>query len=165
MPSNWSMIDNNFPTWTGNERATDKINALHNYMYLLVEQLKYQLNNLDSTNWNSKALKALQADTTQDVETELTNVAGDLSETAQTLAEILKRISTIETSLSYLERGQGEQDQRLTDLETDMEKIQADVDGLCAVVQADGSGGATVGSDGKEIRLVGKIYINGVLIE
>ena len=165
MPSNWSMIDNNFPTWTGNERATDKITQLHNYIYLLVEQLKYQLNNLDSTNWNSKALRALQADTTQDVETELTNVAGDLSETAQALAEILNRISTIETSMSYLERGQGEQDNRLKDLEEDMEGIQADIGGLCAVVQADGSGGATIGSSGKEIRLVGKIYINGILME
>ena len=165
MPSNWSMIDNNFPTFTDTQRAADKIESLKNYMYLLVEQLKYQLNNLDSTNWNTKALQAMQSDTTKDVEQEISNVAGDLTQTAEALADIVKKITGIQTSLSYLERTLGEHGQKLSELDTAVQAVQADVGNLCAVVQTDGSGGATIGSEEKEIRLVGKIYINGVLME
>lgn len=165
MPSNWSMIDNNFPSFTGTERAAEKIDALKNYMYLLVEQLKYQLNNLDSTNWNTKALKAMQSDTTKDVEKELSNVAGDLTQTAAGLEEIVRKIGSIENGIYYLERTLGDHGQKLAEQETMLQEVQADVGNLCDVVQTDGTGGAIIGSDGQEIRLVGKIYINGVLLE
>lgn len=165
MPSNWSMIDNNFPSFTGEERPREQIAQLQNYLMLLVEQLKYQLNNLSAINWNDSALKDLQADTTKDVEEELGNVAGDLSQTATDLADVVERLRRVETALAALEIAKDDHETRIGELETRADGLDADLDNLFAVVKPDGTGGAEIGAAGKEIRLVGKIYLNGVLME
>ena len=46
MPSNWLYIDTNFPAFTGEEAANEKIETVQNYLFLLVEQLRYTLRNL-----------------------------------------------------------------------------------------------------------------------
>lgn len=164
MPSNWSMIDNSFPSFTGDERPREQIAQLQNYLMLLVEQLKYQLNNLSAINWNDSALKDLQADTTKDVENELSNVAGDLSQTATDLASVVNRLSRVETALASLELTKDDHETRIGKLENRADELDADLDNLFAVVKPDGTGGADIGGTGKEIRLVGKIYLNGVLM-
>lgn len=165
MPSNWSMIDNNFPHFTGEERPKEQIAQLQNYLMLLVEQLKYQLNNLSAINWNDTALEKLQADTTKNVENELSNVASDLSQTATDLASVVTRLTRAETALASLELAKDDHENRIEDLEDRTDELDADLDNLFAVVKPDGTGGVDIGREGKEIRLVGKIYINGVLME
>lgn len=165
MPSNWSMIDNNFPSFTGEERPREQIAQLQNYLMLLVEQLKYQLNNLSAINWNDTALEELQADTTKDVEKELSNVAGDLNQTATDLASVVTRLARVETALAALELAKDDHETRLGDLENRADELDADLTNLFAVVMPDGTGGAVIGSEGKVIHLVGKIYINGALME
>lgn len=145
MPSNWAMIDNNFPTFTGEEKTKDQIRTLQNYMYLLVEQMKYNLENLDTSNWNTKALTDFQADTTEDVEKELdtvsqdlTNTASDLLAVAQDLASISARVAALEaletkmnqaeTDIAYLQKEGEEAEQRLEALEESMGDVQADMD-------------------------------------
>lgn len=56
MPSNWLYVDTNFPTFTGEESANKKIETIQNYMYLLVEQMRYSLRNLDASNFNAVGL-------------------------------------------------------------------------------------------------------------
>ena len=41
MPSNWLYIDTNFPAFTGEESMEEKVTSIQDYMYLLVEQLRY----------------------------------------------------------------------------------------------------------------------------
>lgn len=172
MPSNWSMIDNSFPTFTGDERPRDQIAQLQNYLMLLVEQLKYQLNNLSAVNWNDAALQDLQADTTKDVENELSHVAGDLSQTATDLQTILQRLTGVENDLADLELWKAthetvheELEESISDLTKSVVDMDADLGNLFAVMKPDGTGGAEIGAEGKEIRLVGRIYINGILFE
>ena len=43
MPSNWLYIDSNFPTFTGEESLKEQVTTIQNYMYMLVEQLRYTL--------------------------------------------------------------------------------------------------------------------------
>ena len=165
MPSNWAMIDNSFPAFEGKESTRIMIAALQNYLAILVEQLKYQLNNLSSANWNETALENLKSMTTEGVEKEVTNLAGDLISAAETLTTIAAKVQRAEETIAYLERAQGEQGAAIADLQERMDDADADIGNLMAVVQPDGYGGAQIGGGGKEIRLVGKIYINGVLIE
>lgn len=165
MPSNWAMVDNNFPTFTGEERPREQIAQLQNYLMLLVDQLKYQLNNLSTVNWNDSALEQLQADTTKGVETELSSVAGELSQTATDLKSVLERLVKAETALATLETEKEKHSAKIKKIEERADELDADLDNLFAVVKPDGTGGADIGGEGKEIRLVGKIYINGVLME
>ena len=148
MPSNWSMIDNNFPSFTGDERPRKQIAQLQNYMMLLVEQLKYQLNNLSTINWNDSALKDFQADTTKDVEEELDNVTGDLSQTATDLADVVDRLRKVETALAALEITKDDHETRIGELETRADGLDADLDNLFEVMKPDGTGGAEIGAAG-----------------
>ena len=56
MPSNWLYIDTNFPTFTGEEDTEEKVTTIQNYMFMLVEQLRYSLHNLDLSNMNKTAV-------------------------------------------------------------------------------------------------------------
>lgn len=181
MPSNWSMIDNSFPTFTGRESPREQVIELKNYMYLLVEQLKYNLENLDTTNWNSKKLEQFQKDTTEDVEEnvktveqDLENTAADLLTLTQAVADIAARMNALEDlsdrmkraeeNIDFLEKEQQDMQQNLEDLNTAMDETQADLDELFSVFQRTEEG-ATVGEPGKVLHLVGTVYINGKLME
>lgn len=164
MPSNMAMIDNSFPTFTGKEKPNEQIAQLMNYMRLLVEQLQYQLKNLDTSNWNKKAMKDFQADTTSDVAEELSKAIEELESVISRLnamEDLPGRMNQVETDIAYLEERSNSQEERVTDLEGYMETAQADIDSIQAVVQADGMGGATIGGSGKDIYLVGNVYVNG----
>ena len=168
MPSNLSMIDNSFPTFTGREKPNEQIAQLTNYMRLLVEQLQYQLKNLDTSNWNKKAMKDFQTDTTSDVAEELTKLAKELASISSRLAAVENltgRMNQAETDIAYLEKEREAIEQRVTELESGMGDCQADITNMAQVVQVDGTGGAAIGAEGKDIHLVGNIYINGILFE
>ena len=151
MPSNWSMIDVNFPNFTGNEKPREQIAALQDYMMLLVEQLKYQLNNLDASNWNDAALEDMKGSTTARVETELSNLAADLSRITESLGKLTQELGYVE--------------QDVEELKERLDGLDGDISNLMAVVQPDGTGSADLGKDGQELRLWGKVYVNGILLE
>ena len=46
MASKWGLVDNSFPTFRGDEKLEDKIAKLADYMYILTEELKYQLGDM-----------------------------------------------------------------------------------------------------------------------
>lgn len=165
MPSNWAMIDNSFPSWTGTESPRVMIVELQNYLMILVEQLKYQLNNLDSKNWNDAALKELKSLTTEGVETELSNMLKDLTAGLETLSTMAGRLQQAETTIAYLEQSQWTLDNTVADLQVQVNGLDGDIANLFAVVKPDGDGGVQIGQAEKEIRIIGKVYINGVLLE
>lgn len=181
MPSNWSNVDNSFPTFTGRESAREQVIIITNYMYLLVEQLKYNLENLDTTNWNKQKLEKFQNDTTKDVEEEVKKISEDLSSAIKDLmvltqetANLVKRVNELEDlsdrmteaekDIGLLEKEQQDIKQSLSDLEEAMGVAQADIDELFSVFQRT-ENGATIGKAGEDLHLVGNVYINGVLIQ
>lgn len=56
MPTNWLYMDSKFPDFDGNISTEEKLIQLKNYLYLLVEQMRYTMQNLDTTNLNQTAL-------------------------------------------------------------------------------------------------------------
>ena len=56
MSTNWLYIDANFPQFDGKD-PNERIDRLQNYLYMLTEQLRYSLQNLDESNLN-RALAA-----------------------------------------------------------------------------------------------------------
>ena len=168
MPSNLLMIDNSFPTFTGTEKPNEQIAQLTNYMRLLVEQLQYQLKNLDTTNWNKKAMQNFQADTTLEVEEELGKIAEELGSVRTRLTAVEKltgRMSMAEEKIRNLETATEETEQRVAELEKGLDAARDDITALKQVVQVDGTGGAAIGAEGRDVHLVGNIYINGILFE
>ena len=52
MPTQFATLDNGFPSFTGQESTQQKVDALYNYVFLLLENLRYILRNLSPENFN-----------------------------------------------------------------------------------------------------------------
>ena len=158
MPNAWAMIDSSFPTFTGKESYREQVGALQDYLYLVVEELKYQLANLNTQNWNKTALETFQKDTTADTDKQVALLQ-------EQLANITNRISALNASLGQLIERMDNAEEELPKLWEGLELLAGDVDALNEIVVPDGNGGATIGKEGAAIRLVGNIYVNGMLLE
>lgn len=182
MPHPWALVDSSFPTFTGDESPREQVQQIVEYMMLLTEALKYQLENLDANNWNTSALKTFQSDTTQDVEAQGQMLASNMILLANELTMLSNRISAVEsltgrvtqaeTDIAYLERQQNQTDSDLDDLQEQVSAMQVEIDGqdleidrIRQMIDADENGNPTIGGTGKNVYLVGNVYINGKLYE
>ena len=52
MASNWLYIDAHFPRLGESREPNERIDSLQEYLYMLVEQLRYSFNNIDESNMN-----------------------------------------------------------------------------------------------------------------
>ncbi len=156
MPNAWAMIDTSFPTFTGKESYRDQVQALQDYLYLVVEELKYQLANLNAQNWNKTALQQLQQETVQPTNDEVALIK-------EQITSISNRLTGLSASLNQLAERMEKAEEELPKVWEGLELLGGDMDSLMEIIQPDGSGGATIGAAGKDIRLTGNVYINGVL--
>lgn len=96
MPGKWLYIDTNFPTFTGEESTKEQIDEMVNYLFILVEQLKYSLNNLDTGNFNSKALSDWAESSTSDIVEQLVATTTQINQVNQSLSRLSSRVSALE---------------------------------------------------------------------
>lgn len=165
MPSAWSLIDASFPTFTGDERVRDQMSVVLNYMFMLAEGLKYQLSNLNAQNFNSTALKNIQIETTADVEEALEQLIEELS-------TVKNSVSSLRTSVGSLEKWQESASAQLSELDEAQKKFdenQTEFSNQLVAIQAfvgtNEEGIPTIGTKDGTLHLIGKIYINGTLVE
>ena len=116
MPNAFLSIETNFPTFNADQKTEDKIDSMVNYLFILVEQLRYTLNNLDTKNFNATALSNFAADTTEEVTQGLTVLAAQLNQTNQSMAGLSRRVGSLEALPA-----------RVEDLEDTMEDAQGDI--------------------------------------
>lgn len=161
MPSKWAMVDNSFPTFSGEEKPGEQIKMLVDYMFILVEELKYQLANLDGDNWNTKALENLQTDTTAGVEEKL-------AATVQALASLTGQVGQINSQVAAnalsSEQAHKRLRQDLTSVENGLARVITGLEELQTAVSRT-EDGTVIGREGETLRLVGSVYINGTLME
>lgn len=103
MPGNFLNIDTEFPSLTGKEKSEDVIPVLMNYLSLLVEQLRYTLKNLDTSNFNSKALSDWEATSTQDVVDQVTTLTALVNQMSTSIGNLASRMGTAEGAINDLD--------------------------------------------------------------
>lgn len=185
MPSNWLSIDSNFPSFTGEESTEQQIMALHNYLFQLREGLQYSLQNLTADNFNTAALQNLTAAQKNEVTEQMKKVFAQLSQMETEIDRLSSRVSGTENLSQRVTRAEenvGKLGERMRLLEEDqsLEELQAAVTGegglqeqvtkhqqelekLSSALAVAEDGSITLGTDGIPLRLVGQVYINGVL--
>ena len=143
MPGQWTSIETNFPTFTGKEPVEERLTALYNYMYILTEQLKYNLSNLSSDNFNATALNQLTANASTEA---AKAVAEELEKIARQYAQLHARVESLSGRLSAVENAgvemearvallegtlseDGQLEQRLRSLEEDLPRLEQAVTG------------------------------------
>ncbi len=119
MPSDLLNVDASFPQFTGEESVNQKLDRVMSYLYMVLEQLRYTLSNLDSSNFNETGLLEITdpiyitiedvagnvtalSITAQGLATQVENVQGDISALSQTAEDITARVESAEGDISTL---------------------------------------------------------------
>ena len=128
MPNAFLSIETNFPTFNSDQKADDKIDSMVNYLFILVEQLRYTLNNLDMKNFNQTALTNFAADTTEEVVEAVTTLATRLNQTNQSVNGLASRVGTLEGlsgRVSDLEEAMEDAEAAITEITGDIGDLQS----------------------------------------
>ena len=102
MPSNILTADTSFPQLTDEQSPGEKITLLTNYLYMLLEQLRYTLNNLGEDNFNETEFQNIANIITEPVYIQLESAEGDIAELQVTATSLTSRISDAEGNISTL---------------------------------------------------------------
>ena len=185
MGFDWTSIESSFPTFREDESPRESARKLHDYLYRFVNQLKFTLQNLDTGNWNEKALQTFAKDTTRNVEKQTEAQAVTLGNVKAATEAQKEQIVGTQEKVTYLEALAGGTVRDLDavievlamvteDLSKTMEDVTAllllqeevsalreSVDRLTEVVQS-GAESVAIGDPEKPLYLQGEIYMNGV---
>ena len=134
MPSNWLYIDTNFPSFTQKESVNDKVETMQDYLFMLVEQLRYTLHNLDLSNMNKAAAEGFVKTITQPIYAEIKNAEGSITQLGVTADGLAARISSAEGSITQLGITADGLAARIGDAEGNITQLQATAKGLQASV-------------------------------
>lgn len=149
MPKDYLALDTNFPSFTGTETTDQKVDQLYSYTYMLLENLRYTLRNLDSTNFNEEGLNEI----TNPIYAGIEDAEGNITKLALEAQGLALRVSNAENDVTQLQiTAQGLQAQ-ITNQEGDITQIQAQANGLSV----------TVGQQGQAITSL-QFTINGLTI-
>lgn len=136
MPGNILSADTQFPNFAGQENPAEQIRTIRNYLYMLLEQLRYTLNNLDAGNFNSEGLKEIQDAISQPILKQLSDTDGNLAELQVTAAGLASRVSSNEGNISQLEQTAQGLSSRVGDAEGNISSLQQTANGLSSRVSS-----------------------------
>lgn len=127
MPGNLLAADTGFPDLSGTQKTEDKLKLISNYLYTLLEQLRYTLSNLGQSNFNDEELKQLSLTLTQPVRLQIEDAQKSLTALELRADGITSRV----------EKAEGD----ITSAKSELEQT---ADGLRLEVQARGDLGEKV---------------------
>jgi hypothetical protein len=89
-----------FPNFEGNETTEEKVDQIQNYLYMLVEQLRYSMANIGKENFNETEFDNIVNLITEPLYMQLTSEDGSVSQMIQASTEgLVSRIQGIETKV------------------------------------------------------------------
>lgn len=104
MPSNLLSVDTAFPTFTSDQSSEEKLDVVTNYLYMLLEQLRYTLANLGAGNFNDAELDEIGIKITQPIYVDLENAAGAIADLTITADQLTSRLEDAEGDISSIDQ-------------------------------------------------------------
>ena len=156
MPSNLLTADTSFPNLTDDQSTDDKFSKITNYLYMLLEQLRYSLSNLGISNFNDSELEELANIITEPIYIQLSDVEGNISSLyieadnltsriqdaegnistlQQTSTSLMSQITSLNGDVSTLQQTATSLTSRITDAEGNISSIQQTVTGITSTIQ------------------------------
>lgn len=102
MPSNLLNVDTGFPDLSGDRSTDEKFRMVSDYLYMLLEQLRYSMANLGMENFNRTELDSLAGFITKPVYVRLESAEGDVSTLYATAESLSSRMTSAEGGISSL---------------------------------------------------------------
>lgn len=135
MPSNWLYIDTNFPSFTQKESVNDKVETMQDYLFMLVEQLRYTLHNLDLSNMNKTAADEFVKQITDPIYGEIKDAEGNIAQVALVAEGLAARIGDAEGNITQLQATAKGLQASVSNLNGSVTNLTADVNGIRATVR------------------------------
>lgn len=176
MPSNWLYIDTNFPSFTQKESVNDKVETMQDYLFMLVEQLRYTLHNLDLSNMNKTAADEFVKQITDPIYGEIKDAEGNITQVALVAEGLAARIGDAEGNITQLQATAKGLQASISNLDGAITNIKADVNGIRATVSTkidatqaqsifdQSATGFTLGATSGEDGTIFKLNYNGAQI-
>ena len=176
MPSNWLYIDTNFPSFTQKESVNDKVETMQDYLFMLVEQLRYTLHNLDLSNMNKTATDEFVKQITDPIYGEIKDAEGNITQVALVAEGLAARIGDAEGNITQLQATAKGLQASVSNLNGSVTNLTADVNGIRATVSTkidatqaqsifdQSAEGFTLAASSGEDGTVFKLKYNGALI-
>lgn len=176
MPSNWLYIDTNFPSFTQKESVNDKVETMQDYLFMLVEQLRYTLHNLDLSNMNKAAADEFVKQITDPIYGEIKDAEGNITQVALVAEGLAARIGDAEGNITQLQATAKGLQASVSNLNGSVTNLTADVNGIRATVSTkidatqaqsifdQSATGFTLGATSGENGTIFKLNYNGVQV-
>ena len=176
MPSNWLYIDTNFPSFTQKESVNDKVETMQDYLFMLVEQLRYTLHNLDLSNMNKTATDEFVKQITDPIYGEIKDAEGNITQVALVAEGLAARIGDAEGNITQLQATAKGLQASVSNLDGAITNIKVDVNGIRATVRTkidatqaqsifdQSATGFTLGATSGEDGTIFKLNYNGVQV-
>jgi len=146
MPSNLLTADTTFPTLTQEQSTDEKFEKITSYLYMLLEQLRYSMGNLDKENFNDAGLEEIANIITEPVYVQLKDDEANIAALTVTAAGLGTRLSDAEGNITQLTATTTSLTSRISDAEGNISSLTQTVNGMTLSV--------TNGSSSSTIRLL-----------
>lgn len=175
MPTTFQLVETTFPNGEGKD-TQEQINGVYDYLFVLLEQLRYTLFNLDGSNINQNALSEFIKNISEPIYAKIADTDENVNEISITAKGLDARLSDAEGDITQLDTtAKGLQvsvsnlDGAITNIKTDVNGIRATVSTKIDATQAQSifdqsATGFTLGATSGENGTIFKLNYNGVQV-
>lgn len=175
MPTTFQLVETTFPNGEGKD-TQEQINGVYDYLFVLLEQLRYTLFNLDGSNINQNALSEFIKNISEPIYAKIADTDENVNEISVTAKGLDARLSNAEGDITQLDTtAKGLQvsvsnlDGAITNIKTDVNGIRATVSTKIDATQAQSifdqsATGFTLGASSGESGTIFKLNYNGVQV-
>lgn len=104
MPGNLLSADTAFPTFTAGQSTDEKLGVVTNYLYMLLEQLRYTMANLGAGNFNDTELAEIGETITKPISIKLEDAEGNISALTIWADQLTSRMEDAEGNISSIDQ-------------------------------------------------------------
>lgn len=157
MPSSLQTLDTSFPKIDDHQTTEENFHQVTNYLYMLLENLRYTLGNLGEDNFNDADLDSIArliqepiwariADdegnihtlnvTAQNLSSQINDINGNISNLQQTAETLSSRITTADGNISALTQTANSLSSKISDAEGNISSLSQTVNGLSSKISS-----------------------------
>ena len=160
MPNSLQTLDTSFPKIDSQQTTEENFVQVTNYLYMLLENLKYTLGNLGEENFNDTAMEDMvkmirepiwarieDAEgninnlniTAKSLSSQISDINGNVSSLTQTSQTLISRIGTAEGNISTLTQTASSLTSKISDAEGNISSLSQTVNGMTLSVSNSGT--------------------------
>lgn len=133
MPTTFQLVETTFPNGEG-KTTQEQINGVYDYLFVLLEQLRYTLFNLDGSNINQNALSDFIKNIREPIYAKIEDTDENVNEISITAKGLDARLSDAEGNITQLDTTAKGLQVSVSNLDGAITNIKTDVNGIRATV-------------------------------